>query len=141
LRALAVGGNNLAAALEEKKDRDDAETAGMIVAANGGLTYWKRAGTWLEEERAEYRLTRSLLQAGRPREAIASAQRCIDVCVRNAAPPIEIFFGCVVLALAQRASDDADAFAASRQQALALYEQVPADEQQWCRSDLAELQS
>ena len=32
------------------------------------LTYWKQAGTWLEEERAEYRLTRSLLQAGRPRK-------------------------------------------------------------------------
>jgi hypothetical protein len=141
LRALAVGGNNLAAALEEKKDRDAAETAGMVVAANGGLTYWKLAGTWLEEERAEYRLTRSLLQAGRPRDAVASAQRCIDVCTRNDAPAIETFFGCVVLALAQRASGDTNAFTASRQQALALYEKVPADEQRWCQSDLAELQS
>ena len=139
LRALAVGGNNLAAALEEKADRDDAETAGMVVAANGGLTYWKRAGTWLEEERAEYRLTRSLLQARMPRDAIASAQRCIDVCVRNDAPAIETFFGYVVLALAQRASGDATAFAASRQQALALYEKVPADEQRWCQSDLADI--
>jgi len=139
LRALAVGGNNLATALEEKKDRDDAETAGMIVAANGGLTYWKLAGTWLEEERAEYRLTRSLLQAGRPRDAIASAQRCIDVCTRNDAPAIETFFGFVVLALAQRASGDTSAFAVSRQEALALYEVVPADEQRWCQSDLGEI--
>jgi hypothetical protein len=141
LRALAVGGNNLAAALEEKTDRDDAETEGMIVAANGGLTYWKRAGTWLEEERAEYRLTRSLLQAGRPRDAIASAQRCIDVCTRNDAPAIETFFGYVVLALAQRADGDAEAFAASRRQALALHEQVPAEEKRWCQSDLAELEA
>jgi hypothetical protein len=139
LRALAVGGNNLAAALEEKKDRDDAETAGMVVAANGGLKYWKLAGTWLEEERAEYRLTRSLLQAGRPRDATASAQRCIDVCTRNDAPVIETFFGYVVLALAQRASGDASAFDASRQKALALYEKVPADEQRWCQSDLADI--
>jgi hypothetical protein len=139
LRALAIGGNNLAAALEEKKDRDTAEAEGMVVAANGGLTYWKLAGTWLEEERAEYRLTRSLLQAGRPHDAIASAQRCIDVCLRNNAPAIEIFFGYVVLALAERASGDADAFAASRQRALALYEKVPADEQRWCRSDLADI--
>jgi len=139
LRALAVGGNNLAAALEEKTDRDDAETQGMLVAANGGLTYWKQAGTWLEEERAEYRLTRSLLQADRPHDAIASAWRCIDVCLRNNAPVIETFFGYVVLALAQRASGDAEAFAEARQQALALYKQVPADEQQWCRSDLSEI--
>jgi hypothetical protein len=139
LRALAVGGNNLAAALEDKTDRDEAETKGMIVAANGGLTYWKRAGTWLEEERAEYRLTRSLLQAGRPREAIASARRCIDVCTRNDAPAIETFFGYVVLALAQRADGDSEGFAASRRHALALHEQVPEDEKRWCQSDLAEL--
>jgi len=139
IRALAIGGNNLAAALEAKKDRDAAETEGMLVAANGGLTYWKQAGTWLEEERAEYRLTRSLLQAGRAAEAIESARRCIDVCARNDAPAIETFFGCVVLALAQRANGDAAAFAASRQQALALLERVPEDEKQWCQSDLADL--
>jgi tetratricopeptide (TPR) repeat protein len=139
LRALAVGGNNLAAALEEKKDRDDAETEGMLVAAKGGLAYWKRAGTWLEEERAEYRLTRSLLQAGRAKDAIESARRCIDVCVRNDAPEIETFFGWVVLALAQRADGDAAAFVESRQQALALLERVPEDEKRYCQSDLAEL--
>ena len=139
IRALAIGGNNLAAALEAKKDRDAAETEGMLVAANGGLTYWKQAGTWLEEERAEYRLTRSLLQAGRAAEAIESARRCIDVCLRNDAPAIETFFGCVVLALAQRANGDAAAFTASRQQALALLERVPEDEKRWCQSDLADL--
>ena len=139
IRALAIGGNNLATALEAKKDRDAAETEGMLVAANGGLKYWKQAGTWLEEERAEYRLTRSLLQAGRAAEAIESARRCIDVCVRNDAPAIETFFGCVVLALAQRANGDAAAFAASRQQALALLERVPEDEKRWCQSDLADL--
>ena len=139
IRALAIGGNNLATALEEKKDRDAAETEGMLVAAKGGLTYWKQAGTWLEEERAEYRLTRSLLQAGRAKDAIDSARRCVDVCVRNDAPAIETFFGYVVLALAQRADGDAAAFAASRQQALALLERVPEDEKRWCQSDLAEL--
>lgn len=139
LRALAIGGNNLATALEEKKDRDATETAGMIAAAEGGLEYWKRAGTWLEEERAEYRLARSLLEAGRPEPAIGSARRCIDVCRRNDAPPIEPFFGYVVLALAQRAAGDAAASASSREQALRLYEQVPSEERRWCTAELAEL--
>jgi len=138
-RALAIGGNNLATALEEKKDRDAAETEGMLVAAQGGLTYWKQAGTWLEEERAEYRLTRSQLQARRAKDAIESARRCVDVCERNDAPAIETFFGYVVLALAQRADGDATAFAASRQRALALLEQVPEDEKRYCQSDLADL--
>jgi hypothetical protein len=45
----------------------------------------------------------------------------------------------VVLALAQRANGGATAFAASRQAALVLYEQVPADEKRWCESEIAEL--
>ena len=38
LRALAVGGNNLAATLEEKPDRDARETRGMVDAARAALT-------------------------------------------------------------------------------------------------------
>lgn len=134
-RALAVGGNNLAAALEEKPDRDAGETRGMVVAAEGGLEYWKRAGTWLEEERAEYRLTRSLLQAGLADAAVASAARCVAVCQRNAAAPFEQFFGYAALALAQRAAGAPDAFAAARAQALRVYDDVPAEERQWCAAD------
>ena len=136
IRALAVGGNNLAAALEEKKDRDDAETEGMIAAAQGGLQYWKQAGTWLEEERAEYRLARSLLHAGDQKGAIQSAERCIEVCKLNNAPALEQFFGYAALALAQRAAGDGDSFEASRNRALHLFEQVPQVEREWCESEL-----
>jgi len=139
LRALAVGGNNLAAALEEKTDRDDAETAGMVLAAECGLTYWRQAGTWLEEERAEYRLARSLLQAGRARDAIEAARRCVDGCLRNDAPAFERFFGHVALALAQRAVGDANGFQAARRTAEELHEQVPSDDRKWCAEALAEL--
>jgi tetratricopeptide (TPR) repeat protein len=140
IRSLAVGGNNLAAALEEKKERDAHETAGMIAAALSGLQYWKLAGTWLEEERAEYRLTRSLLQAGDPDRAIQSAERCIDVCKRNNAPPFEQFFGYVALALAQRAAgSDSNRFEASRRRALDLFEEIPEAERHWCESDLRDI--
>jgi hypothetical protein len=139
LRALAVGGNNLAASLEEKSDRNTSETDGMIVAANGALKYWKQAGTWLEEERAELRLTHSLLQADKPPDAIQSARRCVDVCEQNNAPALEKFFGYAVLARAYRAAGDADSFAASREHALALFAQVPLDEKKWCQSDVDEL--
>jgi len=138
-RALAGGGTNVAAALEEKKDRDPFETTGMVAAAEGGLRYWKEAGTWLEEERAEYRLARSLLQAGTPKAAIRSAQRCVEVCQANDAPPFEQFFGYAVLALAQRAAGDRDAFDASRTRALQLFEEVPQDERRWCATEVEEL--
>jgi hypothetical protein len=138
-RALAIGGNNLAAALEEKPDRDARQTAGMVDAARAALQYWQLAGSWLEEERAEYRLARSLLQAGTAPAAVERARRCVEVCERHEAPPFERFFGHAVLALAQRAAGDTAAFEAARAQARLWFEQVPADEQAWCQGDLKEL--
>jgi tetratricopeptide (TPR) repeat protein len=138
-RSLAVGGNNLAAALEAQPDLGPAEVEGMVAAAEGALTSWRLAGTWLEEERAEYRLTRSLLKAGRAHAAIASARRCIEVCIRNEAPAFERFFGHAVLALALRAAGDQEAFAAERGRALAQLALVSADEKAWCERECKEL--
>ncbi len=139
LRALAVAGNNLACALEEKPERDAAQTRGMVAAAEAALRYWRRAGTWLEEERAHYRLARSLLRAGRPRDAATSARRCLDVCIAHAAPALERFFGHAALAAALRASGEAVAFEAARLDALGWYGQVPPDERCWCEAELKEI--
>ncbi|MEO8739592.1 MAG: hypothetical protein ABI537_07815 [Casimicrobiaceae bacterium] len=138
-RALAVGGNNLASALEGKPDRDAAETAGMVAAAECALQYWKLAGTWLEEERAEYRLTRSLLQARDASRAAVSAGRCIRICTENVAPPFELFFAHAVQAIALRAAGDHAASADARLHALAQYALAAPGEQAWCKSDLDEL--
>ena len=140
LRSLAVAGNNLAASLEEKPDRDARETRGMVAAAEGGLKYWRAAGTWLEHERAEYRLAKSLLQAGTHAEAILSAQRCVDICEANDAPASERFFGCAVLAVAQRCAGNQPAFEVSRQRALEQYAMIAADERAWCEADRQELE-
>ena len=139
LTALAVGGNNLAAALEQRPGRSAEETAAMVGAAASALKYWRLAGSWLEEERAEYRLARSLLQAGRVEEAQAAARRCIEVCLRNAAPPLELFFAHAVLALGLRAGGAAAAAEAAREEALRQYRLVAAAEQAWCAAELKEL--
>jgi tetratricopeptide (TPR) repeat protein len=141
LRALAGAGNNLAASLEEKPDRDAIETQGMVAAAEGGLRYWRLAGTWLEEERAEYRLARSLLQSGNCAGAILHARKCVAVCIANDAPPFERFFGYAVLALGQLRGGDEPAFAVSRQLALDQYAMVAPDEKQWCEAEVNELRS
>lgn len=138
-RALAVGGNNVAAALEEKTDRSPSETAAMLRAAEAGLVYWRQAGTWLEEQRAEYRWARSLIQAGDYAAAIDHARRCIAICSAHDAPPFERFFGHAVLAVAARAAGDASTFETARTYAVACHEQVPLTERRWCASDLAEL--
>jgi hypothetical protein len=139
LRALAVAGNNLAAALEEKPARTPDENAGMVASARGGLAYWKRAGGWLEEERAEFRLARSLTLAGEPHAGAQHAQRCLAICERNAAPAFERFFACYALAAAQRAAGDLAGFAQARERALALVARVPAQDQHWCEGERREL--
>jgi hypothetical protein len=139
-RALAVGGNSLACGLEEKPDRDEVQSQGMVSAAAAALKYWTVAGTWLEQERAEYRLCNSLLKAGRSAEAITHAQQCLAICAANGAAPFEQFFGYAALAMAQRANHDTALFLASRAQALHFYAQVPADEQVSCATDLAALE-
>lgn len=138
-RSLAVAGNNLASSLEQKTDRSVSETEGMLRAAEAALKYWAMAGTWLETERAEYRLTRSLLQAGQAGKAVEHARRCIAICATNDAPPFERFFGEAVLAIAQRCAGDHAGFAVARKRAQALFVQVPDDEQPWCATELREL--
>jgi hypothetical protein len=139
LRALAVAGNNLAAALEEKPARTPDENAGMVAAARGGLAYWKRAGGWLEQERAELRLARSLTLAGEPHAGAQHAQRCLAICEGNEAPAFERFFAHYALAVAQRAAADPARFAQTRERALALLAQVPAEDQRWCEAERREL--
>jgi hypothetical protein len=139
LRALAIGGNNLAAALETKPARTPQESLGMLAAADGGVRYWRRAGTWLEEERAYYRLARSQLATGLAEAAAASALRCLAVCAEHDAPAFERFFGYAVLGMAQRAAQRQDAAAEARTCALAEYARVPEAERKWCAADLAEL--
>jgi hypothetical protein len=140
VRALAVAGNNLAVALERKHDRVVPETKAMVAAAEAGLKYWKLAGTWLEEERAEYRLARSLLEAGEALPAVENANRCLQVCEQRDAPPFEMFFAHAVVALAHRATGNIALFENHRRLARSHVEEVPQAERLGCESDLRELE-
>ena len=139
LRALAVGGNNLAAALEEKPRRTDNETRAMIAAAHAALTYWKLAGTWLEQERAEYRLARSYLQAQNAVSGALAARRCVAACAANDAPAFERFFAFVVLAAAERDAGNVEAFEAAKAQALGWHDQIPQADRHWCERAILEM--
>jgi tetratricopeptide (TPR) repeat protein len=139
IRALAVGGNNLAVTLEDKRDRSALETRAMVAAAEAGVTYWIQAGTWLEEERAEYRLARSLLQAGEPHAAVEHATRCMAICESHDAAPLERFFAHAALAMAQRAAGNAARFDDDRRMATHFFEQLAAEDRTWCQADLDQL--
>lgn len=139
VKALAISGNNLAAALEERTDRSLDETLAMLEAAHAALDHWRVAGGWLEEERALYRLARSALQAGYGGTAVSAAQACLEVCCRHAAPAFELFFAHAVSALALRATGNVAGFDVARAAALTAYAQLGADDRPWCTDEMAQI--
>ena len=111
-RTLAATGNGIACVMEERASRSAAERDLMLSAAQAARTHWALAGTWLEVERAEYRLAMSWLQAGDPARAAAHAQACLDGIAGHDGPAFERFFGWEAMARARIASGSADAVVA-----------------------------
>ena len=138
-RAIAVAGHNLACTLEEKAGRSADERALMILAARASRHHWERAGTWLEVERAEYRLAMSWLQAGDFVEARAHAQSCLDIVDANAGAALERFFGWEALGVVARAAGHRAEHAQAVERARAAFAELAADDQGWCRASLDNL--
>jgi hypothetical protein len=139
LRALAVAGNNLAVRFEQAETRSTHDDVAMVRFADAALSYWSRAGGWIEQERANYRCARSRLQAGRPAEAVEFASACLSLCEQHDAPAYERFFACSVLALACHAAEDPGLFARWRDRARSHYEALDSAERSACEQELAEL--
>jgi hypothetical protein len=138
-RALAVTGNNLACALEEKAARSAEERALMILAAQTGRRYWELAGTWLETERAEYRLAMTWLQAGDPPRAREHAQACLAIVAAHDGPALERFSGCEALGLAERAAGNAGGHAQALADARAAFAELDPADRAWCAASLDKL--
>jgi hypothetical protein len=119
-RDLAIAGNNVAAALEERADRTDDETALMLRAAQLGRTFWAIAGDWTNVERAAYRLAQSSLAAGRVDEARAAAAECLAIVLANGSLPLELFHAHEVTALVALAAGDRAGALAARDAAAAV---------------------
>jgi hypothetical protein len=138
-RALAATGNNLACALEEKESRSPEERALMILAAQTARHYWALAGTWLETERAEYRLAMTWLQAGDPARAREHAQACLQIVAANDGAALERFFGSEALGLVERAAGNASGHAQALVQARSAFAELDPADQAWCAASLDKL--
>ncbi len=96
-RAIAVTSNNLAGALLEKS-RTSAEDALMLSAATAAREFWLKAGTWENEERAEYLLAQVHNQLKQPEQAIEHALRGLEVISANGEEVVDEAFLNLVLA-------------------------------------------
>lgn len=139
VRALAMTGNNIAATLEEKSDRSADERALMILAARTGRACWARAGTWLETERAEYRLARTWIAAGDLVQARRHAQACLEIVREHGDVALEAFFGWEALGHVEAAAGNRVGHGEALAQARAAFERLDAGDQGWCRAELDKL--
>ena len=135
-RALAVTGNNLAIALEEKTMRTPDETKFMILAAQTARQFWEIAGNWLNIERAEYRLAQTYLKAGDRRMALFHANQCLEVSTANNAEALELFFGFEALALAEKANGHTKDFLNAVEQMKVYFEKLSSEDKGWCQSSI-----
>lgn len=138
-RNLSVAGNGIAGSLEEKTPRSADETRLMLRAAQVARRFWAMAGTWLEIERAEYRLARSWHQAGDLPQARQHAQNCLEIVRANGNVPLEAFFGWEALGLVERAAGNGAGHAQALRQAQQAFENLAIDDQGWCRASLEAL--
>ena len=139
LRSLAASANGIACTMEERASRSAAETALMVAAAQAARTYWARAGTWLETERAEYRLAMSCTQAGQLPRARGHAQACLAIVAEHDHVALEQFFGFEALAVVERAAGDLAAFGRAVEGARAAFARLAEDDRSWCQATLDKL--
>jgi tetratricopeptide (TPR) repeat protein len=126
-RALAVTSHNIAGEYRERPTLTDRERVLMLRAAETSVTYWKIAGTWVEEDRAEYYLALSHLKAGDGRTALRHAQRCLAIVEGNKGDEYETFFAHECVTRSHHAAGDAASARKSRDAMAALLPKIADD--------------
>ena len=133
IRGLAIGSNNLACSISEKAELTSEEKELMLFSARTARKYWEIAGTWLEVERAEYRLAKCFLKAGDIISSIRHANLCLTICESNNAGPLELFFAFEAIAAVEKSMKQP---LRSLPQMEKFYLLLPPEDQQWCKKSL-----
>ncbi len=140
-RNLAIAGNGIASTLEEVTDRSEAQTRLMLRAAQVARRFWALAGTWLETERADYRLAMSHLAAGLLPQARQHAQDCLELVQAQGNVPLEAFFGWEVLGRVERAAGNATGHGHAVRQAETAFAGLADSDKGWCQASLDALKA
>lgn len=101
-KTLAMCTNNMAAALSEKNILTPQEESLMIETAQYARNFWEKAGTWLNVERAEYYLSKYFRKIVDLENAERHGYLCLEICEKEKADPVELFFAHQSLALVFR---------------------------------------
>jgi hypothetical protein len=132
-RALAVAGNSLSSGLEEQTNLTSEETELMLLAAQAGRKFWELAGGWLEVERAEYRLAAAYRKAKDLKQSLKHAQLCLEICEKNSASHLDMFFAYEANALTEKELGNSLDFEKARVKMAHFYSLLSEDEKSWCK--------
>ena len=137
-RAVAVAGNNVACTLEEKSELTAVEKELMLNAAHCSRKFWAIAGTWLQVQRAEYRLARSYLKACDILNSIKHANLCLTICQENSASPLEMFYAYEAIASIEKKMNQNLRSLAQMEK---YFEQLSAEDRNGCEKSLLRIKS
>ncbi|MBY0413889.1 MAG: hypothetical protein K2Q18_06975 [Bdellovibrionales bacterium] len=135
-RNIAVAGNTIASTLEEKTERSPEENDLMKYAAFIGREFWEKAGTWLEIERAEYRLANTFLTLRDFKEATKHAELCLAMVIANGDVALEGFFGYETIAKIARASGDETSYRIAKEKMKEYFYKLSDADKSWCEKEL-----
>ncbi|MCY3841581.1 MAG: hypothetical protein OXH09_23550 [Gammaproteobacteria bacterium] len=91
-RSMAVANNNLASELVESEELDADQSRMMLGCAAAAHTFWKRCGTWVNEERALYLLALVHNRTGNHAAGLEYAQTALGVIAANGEEPVDEAF-------------------------------------------------
>lgn len=137
-RIMAVTSNSFACLLEEKSTLTQSEKDLMILAAQSSRKFWQNAGTWLEAERAEYRLSQSYLRAGDIISSIKHANLCLTICEQHQAEPLEFFFAFEAISLVENAMKQPLRSLPKMQK---CFNELSQNDKLWCEKTLKKIES
>ena len=79
IRSLAIANNNIASRLIDETELTDDSKKLMLESANSSLIYWKKCGTWENEERALYLLALAYNRIDQYDTALSYARDALEV--------------------------------------------------------------
>jgi hypothetical protein len=110
-RAIAVASSNLATDLLEAPTRTPDEAAVMRLAADAGHEFWRRCGTWENDQRGHYLLALVANVLGEPDAALTHIQAALAIVADHEPQPVDEAFLHLAAAHAHALRGEGDASA------------------------------
>ena len=106
IRSLAIANNNIASRLIDEAELTAESKKLMLESANSSLIYWKKCGTWENEERALYLVSLAYNRLDQFDQALSYGESALKVIHENGEEKVDEAFIRLALANAHRGLDN-----------------------------------